>query len=119
MLESGRDSISPLGAAAVGAGAVAAAAGCACARSTSSATMRPSGPVPRICARSTPRSRAMRRASGEALIRPFAEPSLDAWGAASARAAGSASCFGFGASAVASAPLSLGACAATSRRCRR
>ena len=41
------------------------------ARSTSSATIRPSGPVPRSCARSMPRSRAIRRASGEALTRPF------------------------------------------------
>ena len=43
------------------------------ARSMSSATIRPSGPVPSISARSTPRSRAIRRASGEALIR---SPSL-------------------------------------------
>src|SRR5712691_2393375 len=49
------------------------AAGAVAARSTSSATTRPSGPVPRICARSMPRSRAIRRASGDALIRP---PSL-------------------------------------------
>ena len=40
------------------------------ARSTSSATMRPSGPVPRSDESSMPRSRAMRRASGEALMRP-------------------------------------------------
>ena len=39
------------------------------ARSTSSATMRPSGPVPVSPASSTPRSRAIRRASGEALTR--------------------------------------------------
>ena len=38
--------------------------------STSSATMRPSGPVPASAARSIPRSRAIRRASGDALIRP-------------------------------------------------
>ena len=37
------------------------------ARSTSSARMRPSGPVPVSAARSTPRSRAIRRASGDAL----------------------------------------------------
>ncbi len=47
------------------------------ARSTSSATIRPSGPVPRIEARSTPCSRAIRRASGDALIRL---PSLDVTG---------------------------------------
>ena len=99
-----------------------AAAGCACARSTSSATIRPSGPVPRICARArSPRSRAIRRASGDALIRPFAEPSL---GAAQPPLAGRlglrprlGSLF-FGALgrrlAVASAPLSLCAGAATS-----
>ena len=40
------------------------------ARSTSSATIRPSGPVPASAARSMPRSRAIRRASGDALIRP-------------------------------------------------
>jgi hypothetical protein len=57
-------SISPLGAAA------AVAAPVADARSTSSATMRPSGPVPRSEASSMPRSRAMRRASGEALTLP-------------------------------------------------
>ena len=57
---------------AANAGAGAAGAGCASARSTSSATIRPSGPVPRTCARSIPRSRAIRRASGEALIRPSA-----------------------------------------------
>src|SRR6266851_1596326 len=39
-------------------------------RSTSSATTRPSGPVPATALRSTPRSRAIRRASGEALMRP-------------------------------------------------
>ena len=52
-----------------GAGTAAAAAP-ASARSTSSATMRPSGPVPESAARSIPRSRAIRRASGEALTRP-------------------------------------------------
>ena len=51
-------------------GAAAAGAGACSACSTSSATMRPSGPVPRTCARSTPFSRAIRRASGEALMRP-------------------------------------------------
>jgi len=49
----------------VEAGAAAAgAAGRAAAFSTSSAMTRPSGPVPAICAMSTPRSRAIRRASG-------------------------------------------------------
>ena len=38
--------------------------------STSSATIRPSGPVPASAVRSTPRSRAILRASGDALIRP-------------------------------------------------
>src|SRR5439155_19193263 len=42
----------------------------AAARSTSSATTRPSGPVPATALSSMPRSRAIRRASGEALIRP-------------------------------------------------
>ena len=49
---------------AIGAGAPAAA------RSTSSARIRPSGPVPWIDARSTPRSRAILRASGLAFTRP-------------------------------------------------
>ena len=43
-------------------------------RSTSSATTRPSGPVPATALRSMPRSRAMRRASGEALMRPPFSP---------------------------------------------
>ncbi len=69
MLVSGRRSTSAeTGAAATG---TAAGAGPACARSTSSATIRPSGPVPLSWARSIPRSRAMRRASGDALMRPF------------------------------------------------
>ena len=51
--------------------AAGASAGAISARSTSSATIRPSGPVPRSCARSMPRSRAIRRASGDALTRPF------------------------------------------------
>ena len=65
-------------------------------RSTSSATMRPSGPVPRIWESSTPFSRAIRRASGEALIRP---PSAGAAGSA----AGASSCAGSSAPAAASA----------------
>src|SRR5919198_1167435 len=66
--ESGRDSTSPAGSAAAGA-----VSGCgdAAARSTSSATTRPSGPVPAMALRSMPRSRAMRRARGDALTRPF------------------------------------------------
>ncbi len=72
MLVSGTSSISPAGAAA-GAGV---AAGCFAARSTSSATIRPSGPVPESAARSTPSSRAMRRASGDALMRPPAVAGL-------------------------------------------
>ena len=52
--------------------ATAATAGAVAARSTSSATIRPSGPVPRSEARSIPRSRAIRRASGDALTRPSA-----------------------------------------------
>src|SRR4051812_33996946 len=67
--ESGTRSTSPAGkGAAMGAGG---AGPPASARSTSSATIRPSGPVPWIAARSIPRSRARRRASGEALTRPF------------------------------------------------
>ena len=63
-LVSSRRSASPT---AIGAGA---AAGAASARSTSSATIRPSGPVPRMVERSIPRSRAIRRASGDAFTRP-------------------------------------------------
>ena len=70
--------MSPVG---TGAGAAGRAAS---PRSTSSATMRPSGPVPRSDARSMPRSRAMRRASGEALMRPpFDALALGAGSAAS------------------------------------
>ena len=75
MFVSGTRSTSPAGTGACNslllAGAAAGAP--ASARSTSSATIRPSGPVPRSAARSIPRSRASRRASGEALIRPFPE----------------------------------------------
>ncbi len=62
-------STSPLGARAPADGAALTAPD-AEARSTSSATMRPSGPVPRRAESSIPRSRAMRRASGDALTRP-------------------------------------------------
>ncbi len=46
------------------------AAGATAARSTSSATTRPSGPVPVTAPSSIPRSRAIRRASGDAFTRP-------------------------------------------------
>src|SRR3954466_7555461 len=85
--ESGRDSTSPDGRAATGA---AAAGASACTRSTSSATIRPSGPVPCSDESSMPRSRAMRRASGEALIRPFVDGVLLGAGCASAAAAAAA-----------------------------
>ena len=62
-------------------GAAGAAAGRIAAFSTSSAMTRPSGPVPTTCARSTPRSRAIRRASGLALT-----------GSPSARVGASACC---------------------------
>ncbi len=65
---SGMRSISPIGAGA-GTVVVAVGAGLAAARSTSSATTRPSGPVPLSEPSSIPRSRAILRASGEALIR--------------------------------------------------
>ncbi len=74
----------------LGRGTTAGAAGAdvTSARSTSSATMRPSGPVPRSRERSMPRSRAILRASGEALIRP---PSvLAAAGAGAADSTGAA-----------------------------
>src|SRR6266550_3727209 len=64
IFESGRDSTSPDGTGACNRLLLATVSGSACARSTSSATIRPSGPVPLICARSTPRSRAIRRAGG-------------------------------------------------------
>ena len=67
MLESWTTSTSAL------AGASAAQPGRAAARSTSSATMRPSGPVPWRPASSSPRSFASRRASGEAFTR-FSSP---------------------------------------------
>src|SRR3954466_1066927 len=63
----------------------------ASARSTSSATIRPSGPVPRISASSMPRSLAMRRASGEALMRPLPD-AIDA----SCRSCVGAGCGSFG-----------------------
>ena len=83
---------------------LAAVAPWASARSTSSATIRPSGPVPRIDDSSTPFSRAMRRASGDAFTRPFVLGAVDGAGcswAASAAAARPSSRSGsrFGASA--------------------
>ena len=53
-----------------GRGCAGAAAASAWRRSTSSATIRPSGPGAAQRRRSMPRSRAIRRASGDALIRP-------------------------------------------------
>ncbi len=75
-------STSPAGAAAPGA-----VCGSGWKRSTSSATIRPSGPLPRTCASSIPFSRASRRASGEALTRPSGLPSAATTGSASAVAA--------------------------------
>src|SRR5581483_12392235 len=65
MFVSGIRSISPVATGATGAIPIARAP------STSLATMRPSGPLPVTEARSTPRSRARRRASGDALTRPL------------------------------------------------
>ena len=45
------------------------------AASTSAFTIRPPGPVPWSCASSSPSSRAIRRATGEALVRPPLPPS--------------------------------------------
>jgi hypothetical protein len=109
--ESGIRSTSPVG---TGAGAAAGAVGPpASARSTSSATIRPSGPVPRIPDSSMPRSRAMRRASGEALIRPFPDAIVSC---CRASCASCASCAGAGSLGVASfwASSSGAAAAATS-----
>mmetsp|Transcript_41695 Transcript_41695/g.131703 ORF Transcript_41695/g.131703 Transcript_41695/m.131703 type:complete len:210 (+) Transcript_41695:670-1299(+) len=55
---------------AAGAAAAPAAAGDAAAFSTSSATMRPSGPVPTTVERSTPFDSASERAKGDATTRP-------------------------------------------------
>jgi hypothetical protein len=76
------------GAGAAGAGA-AADPGSASRRapSTSALTIRPPGPVPLTAVRSMPCSRAMRRATGDALMRPFAPSSAGA--AAAGAAAGS------------------------------
>ncbi len=82
---SGMTSASPAGSAAAAAGA-----GAAWARSTSSATMRPSGPVPCSERRSMPRSRAIRLASGDAFTRAL--PPFSA-------AAGSGSAWAFSAAA--------------------
>ena len=100
MLVSGTCSTSPAG--------TGAAAGAAAARSTSSAMMRPSGPVPVIDVSSIPRSRAIRRASGEALTR---SPGLRGSGCAAAGFSGS-SAFGssvFGSSVFGSSALGFSA----------
>src|ERR1700674_2172886 len=77
------------------------------AASTSSRTMRPSGPVPLIVARSTPSSAARRLASGEALTAaPPAAPSL-------LRATGGTTTAGF-ADGGGSAPVSAGTASAAS-----
>ena len=71
----------------------------------SSAMIRPSGPVPLTDARSMPRSRAMRRASGDALIlSPSRRGSAAGSGPGSGACAASGS--GFGSSLGASAALS-------------
>src|SRR3954454_2154514 len=72
MFESGIRSTSPAATEACNRLLLAGGGAPASARSTSSATIRPSGPVPRTARRSIPRSRARRRASGEALTRPLA-----------------------------------------------
>ena len=69
----------------------------------SSAMIRPSGPVPLTDARSMPRSRAMRRASGDALI---LSPSRRGSAAGSGSGACAASGSGFGSSLGVSAALS-------------
>src|SRR3954454_19026872 len=113
MLVSGAARTSPAGSAAAGTPAGRAT----WPRSTSSATMRPSGPVPFSVARSMPRSRAMRRASGEALMRPPFDgaAALDSTRSAASAAArrpssrsGARSSALAGFSALASAPVSSG-----------
>ena len=117
---SGTDSISPVGTAAGAADGAAASP-----RSTSSATMRPSGPVPRSDESSMPRSRAMRRASGEALMRPpfdglasrtwlVSDEARSADASRPSSRSGSRSCASAGFSADCGMPPSLGASAWTS-----
>ena len=74
---------------AVAAGA-APSAGVAAAASTSRLTIRPPGPEPLICLRSMPRSSAMRRATGEALMRPPSVVDAAAKGATGATGAAGA-----------------------------
>ena len=75
----------------------------AAARSTSSATIRPSGPVPTRPRSSTPRSRAASHASGEALIRsPFAAGAAGATTSTGAAAIGAAAATGAAAGAATS-----------------
>jgi hypothetical protein len=81
-------STSPAGAATAAAGA---AFGVATApRSTSSATIRPSGPLPESVAMSIPFSRASLRASGEALTRPSGRAGASATAAVAASAVAAA-----------------------------
>jgi hypothetical protein len=101
---SGTDSTSALAAAAAGAGAAADPL------SRSTATMRPSGPVPETEERSIPRSRAILLARGDALIRP---PFDDAAGAGSDGT--SRTCFG--AAEPGSAAGAFGAVSLTSSPC--
>ena len=71
------------------------------AASTSAFTIRPPGPVPWSCASSSPSSRAIRRATGDAFVRPPLPPSD---GSGARAGASSASSVG----AVAAALLALG-----------
>ncbi len=93
-----------------GTSAAAAATAPVPARSTSSATIRPSGPVPRSDARSIPASFARRRASGDAFTRPPSRAGAGAGcssGAGSSRA-GSGAGSSAGSSALGAEPLPLG-----------
>ena len=118
----GAGSAAGVGSAAGGAGSAGAAAGAtsgAAAASTSALTIRPPGPVPVIAAMSTPRSRAMRRATGDAFTRSPAaggascvaavaapcSPGVPASGASgSSTSSGGASALGAGAAAAAGSP---------------
>ncbi len=86
-------SISSTSPAAVATAAAGAAFGAATTpRSTSSATIRPSGPLPWSWAMSIPFSRASRRASGEALTRPAVCTGASATAAVAASAVAAAAC---------------------------
>ncbi len=75
------------------------------AASTSARTIRPSGPVPRTVAMSTPSSPARRRARGEAFVRPpFARTGAGRSGSRSCRASAAAGSFSVSASSAARAP---------------